>query len=98
VIVDLAAPNGGNCAGTRPDEETRVGGVLVLGPTNAASDLPADASRMFSRNVVTFLQHLVRDGALALDPADEIVRGTLVAHRGEVAQDSLRARLRGGDA
>jgi NAD(P) transhydrogenase subunit alpha len=95
VVVDLAAPNGGNCAATRPDAETRVGGVLVLGPTNLASDLPTDASRMFSRNVVTLLQHLVRDGALSLDPADEIVHCTLVAHGGEVVQEAVRQRLAG---
>ena len=52
VVVDLAAQNGGNCACTRPDEDVLVNGVHVLGPTNLASDVPVDASRMFSRNVV----------------------------------------------
>jgi len=93
VVVDLAAPNGGNCACTRPDEDVVVNGVHVLGPTNLASDVAADASRMFSRNVVNLVSHLVKDGNLALDLADEITKGTLVAHAGEVVHATVRQQL-----
>jgi NAD(P) transhydrogenase subunit alpha len=93
VVVDLAAQNGGNCACTRPDEDVLVNGVHVLGPTNLASEVPVDASRMFSRNVVNLLSHLVKDGKLALDLADEITKGTLVAHGGEVVHATVRQQL-----
>ncbi len=72
VIVDLAAETGGNCEVTRPGETVDVGGVRVLGPLNVPSLVPAHASQMFSRNVVTLLRHVVQDGALVIDPTDEI--------------------------
>jgi len=73
VIVDLAAETGGNCTLTRPGERVDAGGVLVLGPDNLASSLPLHASQMFSRNVLTLLQHMVRDGTLVIEADDEIV-------------------------
>ena len=93
VVVDLAAPNGGNCACTRPDEDVLVNGVHVLGPTNLASDVSADASRMFSRNVVNLVSHLVKDARLALDREDEITKGALVTHAGEVVNAAVRQQL-----
>ena len=95
VVVDLAAPNGGNCACTRANEDVLVNGVHVLGPTNLASDVPVDASRMFSRNVVNFVSHLVKEGKLALDLEDEITKGALVAHGGEVVHPAVRPLLAG---
>ncbi len=92
VIVDLAAPNGGNCACTKPGEDVDVNGVLVLGPLNLASEIPADASRLFSKNVVTLVTHLVKDGKLALDLEDEITRGTLLAHQGQITNASVKER------
>ena len=95
VVVDLAAPNGGNCACTKPGEDVVVNGVHVLGPTNLASDVPADASRMFSRNVVNFVSHLVKESQLTLDLADEITKGALVAHGGEIVNAAVRQQLTG---
>ena len=93
VVVDLAAPNGGNCACTKPGEDVVVNGVHVLGPLNLASDVPVDASRMFSRNVVNFVSHLVKESKLTLDLADEITKGALVAHGGEVVNAAVRQQL-----
>jgi len=73
VIVDLAAESGGNCTLTKPDGRVEEGGVLILGPLDLASSLPLHASQMFSRNVLTLLQHLIRDGELKVTPDDEIV-------------------------
>jgi H+-translocating NAD(P) transhydrogenase subunit alpha len=78
VIVDLAAETGGNCQLTRPDERVLEEGVTVLGPLNVASTLPLHASQMFSRNVLTLLQHLIRDGELRLDREDEIVASMIL--------------------
>jgi NAD(P) transhydrogenase subunit alpha len=78
VVVDLAAPNGGNCACTVPGETIVRHGVTIVGDTNLASAIPADASRMFSKNVTAFLANLIRDGALHLDLDDEITRASLV--------------------
>lgn len=85
VIVDLAAENGGNCALTRIDETVRAHGVTILGPSNLPASVPYHASQMFGRNVLTLLQHLItKDGALVLDPADEITGAMLVTHEGRV--------------
>ena len=67
VVVDLAAPNGGNCACTVPGETVVRHGVTIVGDTNLASAIPTDASAMFSKNMVTLVRHLVKDGALQLD-------------------------------
>jgi H+-translocating NAD(P) transhydrogenase subunit alpha len=78
VVVDLAAETGGNCELTRAGETIEEGGVKVIGPINLASTIPFHASQMFSKNIVTVLQHLLKDGALAVDAADEIVGAMLV--------------------
>ncbi len=84
VVVDLAAETGGNCAVTRPGERVEVDQVLVLGPLNVAASVPIHASQMFSKNVLTLVQYLMKDGQLALDPSDEITRAMLLTYRGEV--------------
>ncbi len=82
VIVDLAAERGGNCELTRADETVINHGVTILGPTNLAATVPYHASQMYSRNVATFLLHLVKDGKIALDMSDEITAQTMLTRGG----------------
>ena len=64
VVVDLAAERGGNCALTRPDQIVVHKGVTILGPSNPAASIPFHASQMYSKNITTFLLHLLgKDGA-----------------------------------
>jgi NAD(P) transhydrogenase subunit alpha len=92
--VDLAAATGGNCEGTLPDEEARVGRTTLLGPTNLPAEMAFHASQMFSRNVTAFLTNLVDDsGDPQLDADDPIVRETLVARGGEIVSDRVRQAL-----
>jgi NAD(P) transhydrogenase subunit alpha len=93
VIVDLAAATGGNCVLTRADETVVVNGVTVLGPTNLPSEASVDASRVYARNLATLLLHLVKDGAITLDLDDEITKGTLLTHGGQVVHPTVRAKL-----
>jgi H+-translocating NAD(P) transhydrogenase subunit alpha len=79
VIVDLAADSGGNCELTRAAETVVEAGVRIMAPTNLAASLPLHASQMFSRNVLTLLQHLIREGELRLDLDDEIAGPMCVA-------------------
>ncbi len=92
VVVDLAAPQGGNCALTRPDEEVVVNGVTILGPTNLPATVPFHASQLFSRNLTTFLLSMVRDGVLAPDEQDPIVAATLVARGGKIVSSKIGRR------
>jgi NAD(P) transhydrogenase subunit alpha len=78
VIVDLAAETGGNCELTSPGREIAHGGVTIVGFTNVPSLMPADASRLYARNVSALLEHLAPGGTLTLDFEDEITAGACV--------------------
>lgn len=93
VIVDLAAGQGGNCELTRAGETVVLHGVTVLGPANLPATVPHHASQMYAKNAAAFLLHLVKDGNLILDTADEITRETLVSHGGEVVHPRVREAL-----
>jgi NAD(P) transhydrogenase subunit alpha len=93
VVVDLAAEQGGNCEATVPGENVVRGGVTVMGPLNLAASVPYHASQLYAKNVVTFLLSLVKNGRLVLDPADDIVRETLVIREGEVVHPRVREAL-----
>ena len=98
VIVDLAAEAGGNCALTRADEEVVVDGVTILGPLNLPSTMSVHASQMYARNIMSFLQNMIKDGKLALDMQDEILRGSCLAHAGQIASERTRAMVEAGMA
>ncbi len=93
VIVDLAAEQGGNCALTKPGQEVVKHGVAIDGPLNLPSTLPFHASQMYSRTVTNYLHHLLTDGAVRLDLADELTRGPLVTHQGEVVHEVVKQAL-----
>jgi NAD(P) transhydrogenase subunit alpha len=93
VIVDLAAERGGNCELTRADERVEDHGVTILGPTNLATTVPYHASQMYSKNITTFLAHLIKDGAIQTGTDDEIVRETLVASGGKIVNARVRQAL-----
>lgn len=93
VIVDLAAERGGNCELTRPDETVIENGVTIFGPTNLPSTVPLHASQMYSRNITTFLTHLIKDGQFNFDLSGQIVHDTLVTREGEVVQPRVREAL-----
>ncbi len=83
VVVDLAAESGGNCELTVPDEVVVHNGVTILGRTDLTSRLATTASQLYANNLV----HLLTDmggGKLAVNLDDEVVRGALVAYKGEV--------------
>jgi H+-translocating NAD(P) transhydrogenase subunit alpha len=90
VIVDLAAERGGNCELTKADETVHAHGVTILGPTNLPSTVPYHASQMYAKNITTFLNHLVKDGAVRIDQSDEITRETLVTHGGQIVHARVR--------
>ncbi|HKN69270.1 MAG TPA: Re/Si-specific NAD(P)(+) transhydrogenase subunit alpha [Gemmatimonadaceae bacterium] len=84
VIVDLAVETGGNCELSKLGETIQAHDVTIMGPVNLPSSVAFHASQMFGRNILALLQHLVKDGAVVLDPADEITGAMLVVHEGKV--------------
>jgi NAD(P) transhydrogenase subunit alpha len=93
VIVDLAAEQGGNCALVEPDREIVRHGVVIIGPTNLPSTVPVHASQMYARTVTSFLLHLLKDGGIHLDLSDELTRGPLVTHQGEILHEAVKKML-----
>jgi NAD(P) transhydrogenase subunit alpha len=94
VVVDLAAERGGNCELTRPDEVVVHHGVTIIGPSNPPALVPYHASQMYSKNITTFLLHLLgkegaKGAAVPVDTADEITRETLLATGGNVVHPRL---------
>ena len=96
VIVDLAAESGGNCALTEPDRNVTVDGVLIISATNLPSEIPANSSQLYARNLTTFLMHLTNEGELVLDLEDEITSGTMLTHDGKITNEAARKRAEGG--
>jgi H+-translocating NAD(P) transhydrogenase subunit alpha len=90
VIFDLAGERGGNCELTVTGKAVVRHGVTIIGAINLASGVPYHASQMYARNLSAFLLHLVRDGKLALNLEDEIIRETLVTHQGEIVNQRVR--------
>jgi len=85
VIVDLAAPQGGNCPLTEPGQTVVRHGVTLVGETNVPALVAADASALYARNVLDFLKLVLpKEGGLKIDLDDDIVAACLVTHQGEV--------------
>ncbi|MDQ2908752.1 MAG: Re/Si-specific NAD(P)(+) transhydrogenase subunit alpha [Candidatus Eremiobacteraeota bacterium] len=94
IVVDLAAETGGNCELTRIGEwVASPGGVTIVGTTNLPSTVATHASQLYSKNVQTLLDYIIKDGALALDMDDEIVRGTTLTKDGRIVHEPTLAAL-----
>jgi NAD(P) transhydrogenase subunit alpha len=96
VIVDLAAPAGGNCELTRPGETVQQNGVSIFAPINVPAMIPVHASQLYSRNVSNFLRLLIKDGQLNVDMNDEIIKGSCVALNGEIVNERVASALQAG--
>jgi H+-translocating NAD(P) transhydrogenase subunit alpha len=91
VIVDLAVEAGGNVEGSRPGEVVVTeDGVKIIGHLNMPSRIAADASQLYARNLLSFLSLIVdKNGKLAIDPNDEIIKATLLTRDGAIVNPSL---------
>jgi NAD(P) transhydrogenase subunit alpha len=90
VIVDLAVEQGGNVEGNRYGETvTTENGVQIIGHANYPSRIAVDASSLYARNLLAFLGLILTKEGLKIDTADEIVKGTLLAHEGKIVHPSL---------
>lgn len=89
VVVDLAASTGGNCALTQNDKTIVHKGVTIIGNSNLPSGMPADASRMFGKNILNFLKILIKDGQTNINFEDDLIKGTCAVHAGEIINNRL---------
>jgi len=95
VIVDMAASAlGGNCELSKAGEDVVTDNlVTILAPENLPATMPVGASAFYARNLSALLLHLVKDGALDLDPADEIAGPVTITHGGEIRSDAVKKLL-----
>jgi H+-translocating NAD(P) transhydrogenase subunit alpha len=91
VIVDLAAERGGNCELTEPDKVIEHNGVTIAGPLNLPGEIPVNASSLYAKNLLAFLDTMFdkKTKAFAINWDDEIIKGTLVAKDGRIVHPSL---------
>jgi H+-translocating NAD(P) transhydrogenase subunit alpha len=93
VIVDLAGATGGNCAVAVAGETVERDGVVIMSPLNLAATVPVHASQLYSRNVTSFLNLLIKDGELNIDMTDDVVGPSCVTHKGEYVHPRVAAAL-----
>ena len=94
VIIDLAAERGGNCELTKPGEIVEHGGVRIDGTLNLAGQVPVNASSLYAKNLLTFLELMIdkKEKTLKVDWEDEVMKGTLVAKGGQIVHPSLQPK------
>lgn len=91
VIIDLAIENGGNVEGGKLGEVvTTANGVQIVGYANLPGRIAADASALYAKNLVAFTDLMIKDGALALDLEDEILKAAVVTHAGAIVHEGVR--------
>ncbi|HEY2722267.1 MAG TPA: Re/Si-specific NAD(P)(+) transhydrogenase subunit alpha [Chitinophagaceae bacterium] len=80
VIIDIAAATGGNTPFTRDNETVKYGGVTIIGNGNFPATMPNDASKLYGKNILNFLQLIInKEGTLSLNWEDELVKGSCVS-------------------
>ncbi len=94
VIVDLAADGGGNCELSLLGDTAVVDGVRILAPLNLPATMPTHASLLFSRNLTAFVQAFTKDKAFLLDLTDDIQKGSIITHGGEIVHERTLAAAR----
>src|SRR5450432_3363756 len=93
MIIDLAGATGGNCALSKPDQTVEVNGVTIMAPLNLPATVPVHASQLYSRNVTSFLNLLIKDGELHIDMSDDVVGPSCVTHNGDWVNKRVAAAL-----
>ncbi|MEO5647213.1 MAG: Re/Si-specific NAD(P)(+) transhydrogenase subunit alpha [Chitinophagaceae bacterium] len=92
IIIDLAAATGGNTAITKNGETVKHNGVSIIGDSALAGTMPSDASKLYGKNILNFLQLLItKDGALNLNFEDDLVKGTCIVHEGKITNERVWA-------
>ncbi|MBS1761173.1 MAG: Re/Si-specific NAD(P)(+) transhydrogenase subunit alpha [Bacteroidetes bacterium] len=91
VIVDLASATGGNTPFTKNDETVIQNGVSIIGNSSLQSTMPSDASKMYGKNVLNFLQLIInKENALNLNWEDDLVKGCCITYDGNIVHERLK--------
>lgn len=98
LIIDLASATGGNTSQTKDGETVVYRNVTIIGNSNLPGTMPADASKLYGKNILNFLQLIIGpEGQLNLNFEDDLVKGTCITYNGEVCNERVRGELRMSD-
>lgn len=90
VIIDIAAATGGNTPFTKNNETIDHNGVRIVGNSNFAATMPSDASKLYGKNVLNFLQLIItKEGAINLNWEDDLVKGSCITHGGVIVNERV---------
>ncbi|MBC7829109.1 MAG: NAD(P) transhydrogenase subunit alpha [Chitinophagaceae bacterium] len=94
VIIDIAAATGGNTAFTKNNETIVKDGITIVGNSALAASMPSDASKLYGKNVLNFLQLIIsKEGNLNLNWEDDLVKGSCITHNGEIVHELVKALM-----
>ncbi len=94
VIIDLAASTGGNTELTKNADTIKHNGVSIVGNSALAASMPYDASKLYGKNILNFLQLMInKEGKLNLNFEDDLIKGTCIAHEGNFTNERVKATL-----
>lgn len=94
VIIDIAAATGGNTPFTKNNETIVHNGVTIVGNSNLPATMPFDASKMYGKNMLNFLQLITnKEGQLNLNWEDDLVKGSCITHNGEVVHERVKQTI-----
>src|SRR5688572_3393757 len=94
LIIDIAAATGGNTPFTKNDETVHYNGVTIIGNSNLPATMPSDASKLYGKNVLNFLQLIIdKDGNINLNWNDDLVKGSCITHGGEVVHERVKTTI-----
>lgn len=93
VIVDMAVESGGNCALSEFNKTVEKYGVTIIGESNLPSLLPVNASQLYATNISTLLLHLATQEGFKWELEEEITKGALVTHKGELVHELTKSIL-----
>lgn len=94
VIIDIAAATGGNTPFTKNNETITHNGITILGNSNLAATMPSDASKLYGKNVLNFLQLITtKDGNLNLNWEDDLVKGSCITFEGNITNDRVKQAI-----
>ena len=84
IIMDLAAPNGGNCELTKQDEVITYNGITIDGMVNLPGTMPTHASSLYAKNLNNLFSYIFKDENTELDMEDEIINGSMLFNKGKI--------------
>jgi len=91
LIIDLASITGGNTTRTKDRERVVYKNVTIIGNSNLQGTMPSDASKLYGKNIINFLQLIIgADGQLNLNFEDDLVKGTCITHSGEICNERVK--------